>query len=211
MSRPRAALTIFDYGGGNLKSVSAAFRFLGFETEVTSRPEDIESAERLVLPGVGAFGDCIRALRKTGADTALKQFIAGGRPYLGICIGLQILFDRSEESPDEPGLGVFTGNVVRFAPSAGIKVPHMGWNRLLFKGNSPLFGEIENGSWFYFAHSFHASAGQRGQVAATARHGTEFTAAVSGGNVFACQFHPEKSSGAGLRVLKNFALFQPDG
>lgn len=210
VSRARPPLTIFDYGGGNLKSVSAAFGFLGFETETTSRPSGIAAAERLVLPGVGAFGDCVRSLRKTGADTALREFIASGRPYLGICVGLQVLFDRSEESPGAAGLGVFSGGVVRFEPSGGLKVPHMGWNRLALRGGSPLFSGIENGSRFYFAHSFHAPSG-RGPVAATARHGTEFTAAVSGGNVFACQFHPEKSSDAGLRVMKNFALFQPEG
>ena len=221
----KPALTIFDYGGGNLKSVSAAFRFLGFEAKTTSRPEDITVAQRLVLPGVGAFGECVRALRKTGADTALKRFIKSGRPYLGICLGLHILFEGSEEDPGERGIGVFGGNVERIVPSAdfkdngikatGIKVPHMGWNRVFFKsdppgGSPPLFDGIENGQRFYFAHSFRAPSGNGTPVEATANHGGEFAATVRRGSVFACQFHPERSSDAGLQMLKNFALFRTE-
>ena len=203
-----SGLTVFDYGGGNLKSVFSAFRFLGFDVKVTSCPADIADARKLILPGVGAFGDCVHSLRRTGADKAVRNFIQSGRPYLGVCLGLQILFESSEESPDEPGLGVFKGSVVRFARSDRLKIPHMGWNRLEIRGGGPLFSGVENGSWFYFVHSFHASPEREAVVAATAAHGREFTAAVSSENIFACQFHPERSSDAGLRMLRNFALYE---
>ncbi len=200
-------ITVFDYGGGNLKSVFNAFKFLGFPATATSSPGDIRKAERLVLPGVSAFGDCAAAMRKTGAADAVREFIESGKPYLGICLGMHILFSESEESPGEPGLSVFEGRVVKLPSSPGIKVPHMGWNRLETR-DCAMFGGVENGSWLYFAHSFHAAPEDDSIVAARTEHGVNFTAAVEKNNVFACQFHPERSSSAGLEILRNFALFQ---
>jgi len=203
-------VAVFDYGMGNQQSVLNAFRFLGFKARVVSDAQGIAESERLVFPGVAAFGDCSLSLKKTGAAEAIRDFIQSGRPYLGMCLGLQILFEGSEESHSEPGLGVLKGRVRRF-PSRrrGIKIPHMGWNRVFLKRNSPLFKGIEDASWFYFAHSFHVDSDDDSIVAAETEHGVRFTAAVTEKNVFACQFHPEKSSEAGLKILRNFAGFQP--
>ncbi len=209
--RSNGEITVVDYGTGNIRNVFNAFSFLGLDVCVTSDPRRIAGSERLVLPGVGAFGDCSRALKKTGAASAVRDFIDTGRPYLGICLGLQILFENSDECPDEPGLGIFKGRTVRFSPGPGLKVPHMGWNRVALKKKSKLFSGVEEGSWFYFVHSFHVESAEDSIVAAESEHGVVFTAAVEKKSVFACQFHPEKSSGTGLKILRNFSAFQPEG
>ncbi len=203
-------VTVFDYGMGNQQSVLNAFRFLGFKVRAISDAKSIEGSERLVFPGVAAFGDCSQSLKETGAAGAIRDFIDSGRPYLGMCLGLQILFEHSDESPGEPGLGIFRGRVRRF-PSGlpGLKIPHMGWNRVCLKKPSPLFSGISDENWFYFAHSFRVDSDDDSIIAAETEHGVRFAAAVAKNNVFACQFHPEKSSGAGLKILKNFAEFQP--
>ncbi len=202
-------ITVFDYGMGNLKSVFNAFRFLGFDVVVTSDPARIASAGRLVFPGVGAFGECAKFLKRNGAASAIADFINSGRPYLGICIGLQILFERSAESPGEEGLGVFEGDVLKFSPDSRLKVPHMGWNRVVQKAESRIFEGVEDGSWFYFVHSFYAEPQDDSVVAARSGYGVDFAAALEKNNIFACQFHPERSSDTGLKILRNFAEFQP--
>ncbi len=206
--RSGGKVTVVDYGMGNIRSVSGAFKFLGVDVCVTSDPKRVAESERLVLPGVAAFGECSKALKKTGAADAVRDFINSGRPYLGICLGFHILFDGSEESPDEPGLGIFKGRVKRFSPAPGLKVPHMGWNRVALKSGSRLFGGVADESWLYFVHSFHVESDDRSIVSAETEHGVRFASAVEKDNVFACQFHPERSSDTGLKILRNFAGFQ---
>lgn len=198
-------ITIVDYGMGNLRSVSRAFENQGYEVEVTSDREKISVAGGLVLPGVGHFGACVKNLQQLGLTDLIDSHIKSGKPFLGICLGLQVLFEQSEESPGYPGLGVFKGRVVRFPRSRDLKVPHMGWNQIHFENGSPILKGIPDGSWFYFVHSYYVEPAEEGIRNITTDYGVTFTAAVERDNVFACQFHPEKSSELGLRILKNFA------
>ena len=200
-------IAIVDYGMGNLRSVSKAFDLQGFAVTVTRDPKVISQASGLVLPGVGAFGDCVRNLDSYGLTAPIKDYIDSGRPFLGICLGLQVLFEESEESPGAPGFGVFKGRVVRFPDfkEERLKVPHMGWNQILIQKEVPVLEGIPERSWFYFVHSYYPSPEDGSIVAVKADYGIEFTAAVSKGNVFASQFHPEKSSSLGLKILRNFA------
>ena len=201
-------IAIVDYGMGNLRSVSKAFQSQGFTVNVTRDPGDIRSASGLVLPGQGAFGDCVKNLEENGIFQTIKEFIQSGRPYLGICLGLQVLFEGSEESPGVAGLGLLKGKVVRF-PSfkkERLKVPHMGWNRIGIRKKTALLEGIPDGSWFYFVHSYFPVPEDESVTAVTCTYGLEFTAAVATGNIFACQFHPEKSSAYGLMLLRNFGL-----
>lgn len=200
-------IAIVDYGMGNLRSVSKAFQSQGFPVVVTNNPKDIESASGLVLPGVGAFGDCAKHLQEFGLTEPIKEFIDSGEPFLGICLGLQILFESSEECPDVKGLGILRGEVVRFPvfEKERLKVPHMGWNRIAIMKRVPVLEGIPEGSWFYFVHSYYAVPEDEGVIAIKTHYGIDFTAAVQKGNIFACQFHPEKSSTLGLRILSNFA------
>lgn len=201
-------IAIVDYGMGNLRSVSKAFQSQGFTVNVTKDPGDIRSASGLVLPGQGAFGDCVKNLEENGIFQTIKEFIQSGKPYLGICLGLQVLFEGSEESPGVAGLGLLKGKVVRF-PSfkkERLKVPHMGWNRIGIRKKTALLEGIPDGSWFYFVHSYFPVPEDESVTAVTCTYGMEFTAAVATGNIFACQFHPEKSSAYGLLLLRNFGL-----
>jgi len=200
-------IAIVDYGMGNLRSVSKAFHLQGFPVTVTRDPEEISGASGLVLPGVGAFGDCVRNLDDYGLTSPIKEFIDSGRPFLGICLGLQVLFEESEESPGVRGFGVFKGKVVRFPDlkKERLKVPHMGWNEILIQKEVPMLEGIPDKSWFYFVHSYYPVPEDDSIIAVKADYGIEFTATVSKGNVFASQFHPEKSSELGLRILRNFA------
>ncbi|MEW6145745.1 MAG: imidazole glycerol phosphate synthase subunit HisH [Thermodesulfobacteriota bacterium] len=201
-------IAIVDYGMGNLRSVSKALESQGFTVSVTKDPRDIEKASGLVLPGQGAFGDCVRNLEENGITETIKEFIGSGKPYLGICLGLQVLFEESEESPGVSGLGLLKGRVVRF-PSfkeERLKVPHMGWNRIDIRKRSALLEGVPDGSWFYFVHSYYPVPEDESAIAITCKYGLEFTAAVAVDNIFACQFHPEKSSSHGLRLLRNFGL-----
>lgn len=186
-------IAVIDYGVGNLFSVSKAVEASGATVEVTGDPDRIRAAEKLILPGVGAFGDCMRNLRAAGLDGLIVDEIGRGKPLMGICVGLQILFEGSEESPGINGLGVFKG-VVRKIRAEGLKVPHMGWNKVT--------GAVEG--YFYFVHSYHAVPEDRALIAATTEYGESLTAAVARDNIFAVQFHPEKSGDVGLQVLKNF-------
>lgn len=200
-------IAIVDYGMGNLRSVSKAFQSQGIQAVVTRDPELISGASGLVLPGVGAFGDCVRNLEQYGLKGPILDFIASGRPFLGICLGLQVLFESSEESPGANGLGLLKGKVVRFRfpEEERLKVPHMGWNRISIKKDVPLLKGVPDRSWFYFVHSYYPVPEDSSLTAITSEYGIEFTAAASYENVFACQFHPEKSSAYGLSILRNFA------
>jgi glutamine amidotransferase len=200
-------IVIVDYGMGNLRSVGKAFLSQGISASVTRDQDEISRADGLVLPGVGAFGDCMKNLAEYGLVDPIKEHINSGKPFLGICLGLQLLFEGSEESPDVPGLGVLEGSVVRFSQSEDerLKVPHMGWNRISIKKGIPILAGIPDESWFYFVHSYYPVPKDAGVIAVTSRYGVDFTAAVARDNLFACQFHPEKSSADGLRILRNFA------
>lgn len=202
-------IAVIDYGVGNLFSVEKALAHVGAEVEVTHEAEKIAQAEKLVLPGVGAFGDCMKRLEATGLIPVILREIRAGKPLLGICVGLQILFEGSDESPDVAGLSVFSGRVRRIeAPQ--LKIPHMGWNSLEFNeasgkdGKSALFRDIQEGAYVYFVHSYHAVPEDAQIITAQATYGERITAAVAQANVQAVQFHPEKSGAVGSAILKNF-------
>jgi glutamine amidotransferase len=200
-------IAIIDYGVGNLFSVEKAFAALGAEAKITNNPSEIKAAEKLVLPGVGAFGDCMKNLEESGLIPLLKAEVAAGKPLLGICVGLQILFDGSEESSESRGLGFIPGQVKKIQ-AEGLKVPHMGWNRLHIaeprKGQDLVAGLEQDKEYGYFVHSFHAVPADKNVITATTNYGGEVTAAVQCGNIFATQFHPEKSGDVGLRIIDNF-------
>ncbi|KJU83857.1 imidazole glycerol phosphate synthase, glutamine amidotransferase subunit [Candidatus Magnetobacterium bavaricum] len=203
-------IAIVDYGMGNLRSVAKGFLKVGAEAVVTSRVEDIDSAAGVVLPGVGAFRDCMANLDALSLAEVVVRCIEKGKPFLGICLGLQLLFTESEEFGHCKGLNVFDGKVVRF-PANDLKVPHMGWNRVVPTKHTPLLdniaGDTEGGQYFYFVHSFYVAPTDASIVAATTQYGIDFTSMIARDNVFAMQFHPEKSQKLGLGILKNFAAF----
>ncbi|MBM3983678.1 MAG: imidazole glycerol phosphate synthase subunit HisH [Planctomycetes bacterium] len=197
---------IVDYGMANLRSVQKAFERVGHAATVSADPTRAAAAGRLVLPGVGAFRDAIARVRETGLDDVVRRHIESGRPFLGICLGMQMLFDRDHEDGTHDGLGLFGGDVVRFADVPGLKVPHMGWNTLRFPGPAcPLFAGLPDEPAVYFVHSYFAQPTDRAVVAAEADYPGAFCAAVWKDNVFATQFHPEKSQRAGLQMLRNFS------
>jgi glutamine amidotransferase len=198
-------IAIIDYGMGNLRSVQKALEHVGQSAEITSDPERIRSATRVILPGVGAFADAAAELRRTGLGEAFREAVEAGKPCLGVCLGLQLLFDVSEEDGLHEGLGLLPGRVVRFPPSPGLKIPHMGWNTLSVKRPAPLLKGLISGPSVYFVHSYHAVASRPEDVAAESDHGGPFTAMVWRDNLMACQFHPEKSQRVGLAMYANFA------
>ncbi len=202
-------IALLDYGSGNMRSVEKALRKAGADVQVTTRPEGMKDAKAIVLPGVGAFDDCLSAMQRQELQEAIKQFIATGRPFLGICVGYQALFEKSEEfNSCASGLGIFRGKVVRFPTKPGLKVPQIGWNQIRFvRPECPLFRGIEDGSHVYFVHSFYPQPEDDSIVACRTDYGGEFASAVWRGNVFATQFHPEKSQGVGLKLLQNFVEF----
>lgn len=195
-------IAIIDYGMGNLRSVEKAFAKVGVPVQVTSDAETIRQAPGVVLPGVGAFADCMQNLQEYGLADVVKEVISAGKPLLGICVGMQILFEAGEENGYHQGLGIF-GGVVRKIPGS-LKVPQIGWNNLNVVQNSPLFAGIPENSYVYFVHSYYAVPTEQNIVTATTVYGQELTVAVQKDNVFAVQFHPEKSSAVGLQMLKNF-------
>ena len=197
-------VAVIDYDAGNIKSVLKAFRYLGQDVELTRDPETIRRADHVVLPGVGAFGDAMKRLNDYGLVDVIKQVAGDGTPFLGICLGLQLLFDSSEESPGAVGLGILKGTNVRFTETPGYKIPQIGWNSLHLKNNGKLFEGIEDGAFVYFVHSFYAADCEEA-VIATAEYGAPLTAAVQRDNVFGCQFHPEKSGPVGLNILRAFS------
>ena len=195
-------IVLIDYGVGNLYSVAKAAAYVGGDVKISSAAEDIKRADKIILPGVGAFGDCMKNLAATGLIPTIKQEISSGKPLLGICVGLQILFAGSEESPEVDGLKIFSGRVKRIR-AGNLKIPHMGWNSIKF-GDSKLFAGLSGEPYFYFVHSYHASPDDKNIIAATTTYGEKVTAAIEFENIFATQFHPEKSGDVGLHVLKNF-------
>jgi imidazole glycerol-phosphate synthase subunit HisH len=201
-------IAVVDYGMGNLRSVSKALEHVapGAEVLVTADPEVISGCERVVVPGQGAMPDCMRQLGASGARDAVIE-AAASKPFLGICIGLQMLFERGEEG-DTPGLGLLAGSVPRF-PASALKIPHMGWNEVIQKRDHPLWEGIADRSRFYFVHSYYPAPRNPADVAATATYGAPFTCAVARDNIFAVQFHPEKSQSAGLQLLSNFLSWRP--
>ena len=199
---PRVA--VIDYGSGNLRSVEKALQHAGAEAVHCDSADALETCVSIVLPGVGSFGDCARSLQERGLTAPLRAWLAAGRPYLGICLGYQILFEGSDESPDAAGLGHWRGRVVRFPAQPGLKVPHMGWNTLQRRAAEPLFDGVTDPIHVYFVHSYFPAPDDAGLVTATSAHGVEFAAAARSGRVHGVQFHPEKSQAAGLRMLGNF-------
>ena len=198
-------IAIIDYGVGNLFSLSSSFKAIGADTVVTGDPEVIKKADKLILPGVGAFGDAAEKLRNSGLDSVIKEEVANGKPLLGICLGMQLLFEKSFEYGEHIGLGLIKGEVVGMQNRIpeNLKIPHIGWNALQFKNKSPLFKYVNDGDCVYFVHSFYAENCDDSLIA-TAEYGKNITAAVQNGNVYGCQFHPEKSGRVGLNIFKAF-------
>ncbi len=199
----KCMIAIIDYGAGNLSSVEKALMYLGSPCTVTAKPEELLACDGAVLPGVGAFGDAMSNLRGRGLEEPICRFAASGRPFLGICLGLQILFESSEESPGVSGLGLLKGKILRLPGDRGVKVPHMGWNSLDVPKPGGLFRGLGREPYVYFVHSYYLQA-QEDIVTATAEYGVTIHAAVEKGNLYACQFHPEKSGETGLVILRNF-------
>ncbi len=197
-------IALIDYGSGNVRSVAKALARVGAQVRLVGSPEDLEGARAAVLPGVGAFDDCLQAMQKQELIEGVRRFIQSGRPFLGICVGYQALFERSEEfNSRAPGLGIFSGSVVRF--SAAKKIPQIGWNQIeILRPECPLFRNIASGSYFYFVHSFYPRPREEAIVASRTKYGETFASSVWKDNVFATQFHPEKSQKVGLQVLANF-------
>ena len=198
-------IAIIDYDAGNLKSVEKALVSLGEKPIITRSREEILASDKVILPGVGSFGDAMEKLHQYELVDVIREVTDRKTPFLGICLGLQLLFSGSAESPGVPGLGILPGEILRIPDAPGLKIPHIGWNSLDIKEGTRLFQGIENGSYVYFVHSYYLKASDDGIVAATTEYSTCIHAAVEKDNVFACQFHPEKSSDVGLKILKNFA------
>lgn len=198
-------IAIVDYGMGNLRSVQKAFEYLGYDAAITDQGKALENASHIVLPGVGAFRDAIAALKAKDLDGMIKKEVAEGKPFLGICLGMQMLFDRSSEDGEYEGLGLIGGEVVRF--DTDLKIPHIGWNTLYYNKRTALFDGIDD-NFFYFVHSYHAAKVAKEDVETTCVYGYEFVASVNRDNVWGVQFHPEKSGDTGLKVLKNFGAIK---
>lgn len=199
-----SSLGIIDYGAGNLASVHNSFRAIGIEAKLVRTPQELEGLTHLVLPGVGAFGDCAAALQKQGLADCIRHWIAADKPFLGICIGYQILFESSDETPGAQGLGIFKGHVRRFTEQ-GLKIPHMGWNEVIPTDTThPIWADMGAAPYFYYVHSYYPVPEEPGLTAATSCYGDTYAAAIIKGRVIATQFHPEKSQVQGLRLLKNF-------
>ena len=198
-------IAIVDYGVGNLFSLVSSLKALGLAAEVTGDAGRLRAADRIILPGVGAFGDAMAALRSRGLEGPVKEYAASGRPFLGICLGLQLLFEESEEAPGVPGLGLFRGKIVRIPQKEGLKIPHIGWNSLALRQQGGLFQGLEEEPYVYFVHSYYLHASDPSIVSAQTEYGVVIDAAVCRGSLHAVQFHPEKSGKTGLAMLKNFA------
>lgn len=197
-------IAIIDYGAGNLRSVEKALRHIGCQCRIVSSGDELDQASGAVLPGVGAFGEAMRGLESRGLDQAVRDFVRSGRPFLGICLGLQVLFESSEESPGVAGLGLMKGRILRLPAESGLKIPHVGWNSLEADRPGWLLDGLGAEPYVYFVHSYYLRAGED-VVSARAQYGADIHAAVEKGNLAACQFHPEKSGETGLQILRNFA------
>lgn len=197
-------IAIIDYDAGNIKSVEKALVLLGEEPVITRDPKVILAADKVILPGVGAFGDAMHNLKMYGLDKVIHEVVAKKTPFLGICLGLQLLFERSDETPGVEGLGVLKGEILRIPDKEGLKIPHMGWNSLNLVNGGRLFKNLPKNPYVYFVHSYYLKASDKSIVKAETEYSTLIHASVEQDNVFACQFHPEKSSDTGLQILKNF-------
>lgn len=197
-------VAIIDYDAGNIKSVEKAMVLLGQEVETTRDPGVIRNADRVILPGVGSFGDAMGKIRQYGLEKVIRQVAEDGTPFLGICLGLQLLFEGSDEAPGVSGLGVLKGEILRIPDVPGLKIPHMGWNSLEFPRKGRLFRNLPEEPYVYFVHSYYLKAADAGIVTAATEYGVQIHASVEKGQVFACQFHPEKSGDVGLQILRNF-------
>ncbi|MED9965347.1 MAG: imidazole glycerol phosphate synthase subunit HisH [Blautia sp.] len=202
---------IIDYDAGNIRSVEKALHYIGEETIVSRDAETLLKADRVILPGVGSFGQAMENLHRYGLVPVLREIADRGTPFLGICLGLQLLFESSEENPGVEGLGLLKGKIVKIPPKEGLKIPHMGWNSLHLQNEGRLFRNVLEGSYVYFVHSYYLQAEEPQIVKATTDYSACIHASVEKGNVFACQFHPEKSSRWGLEILKNFASIEKEG
>lgn len=197
-------ISIIDYGAGNIRSVEKAFSFLGCNVEITSDIQVIKKSEKIVLPGVGSFGSAFSNLKESGLIPVIKEAIADNKPFFGICLGYQMLFDGSEEDGGIEGLGIFQGDVKRFPQTEGFTIPQIGWNSLNLKKESKIFDGLANESYVYFVHSYYVESKDRNIVSSTTNYILDFDSSISSGNIYGCQFHPEKSSDVGLSILKNF-------
>ncbi len=197
-------IAIIDYDAGNIRSVEKALQFLGQEVKITRDREEILGADKVVLPGVGSFGDAMGKLHQYGLVEVIRQVAEKKTPFLGICLGLQLLFERSDESPGVEGLGILKGEILRIPEGEGRKIPHMGWNSLELRNQGQLFAGLSGEPYVYFVHSYYLKARDEQIVKATTEYGVTIHASVEQDNIFACQFHPEKSSDTGLKILKNF-------
>ena len=197
-------IAIIDYDAGNIKSVEKAMQLLGQDVTITRDRETILQADKVILPGVGAFGDAMGKIRQYGLEEVIGEVVDQKTPFLGICLGLQLLFERSDETPGVEGLGILKGEILRSPDKEGLKIPHMGWNSLRFPNQGRLFKGLPEEPYVYFVHSYYLKAKEEEIVTATTEYGTLIHASVEKGNVFACQFHPEKSSDTGIQILKNF-------
>ena len=197
-------IAMIDYDAGNIKSVEKALQKLGADVVITKDSQVILGADKVILPGVGSFGDAMDNLKKYGLDEVIHQVVEKGTPFLGICLGLQLLFERSDESPEATGLGILKGEILRIPDAEGLKIPHMGWNSLHLQNNGRLFNGLKENDYVYFVHSYYLKAEDAEIVKATTNYSVNIHASVEKDNVFACQFHPEKSSDVGLQILKNF-------
>ena len=197
-------IAIIDYDAGNIKSVEKAMQLLGQDVTITRDRETILQADKVILPGVGAFGDAMGKIRQYGLEEVIGEVVDQKTPFLGICRGLQLLFERSDETPGVEGLGILKGEILRIPDKEGLKIPHMGWNSLKFQNQGRLFANLPEEPYVYFVHSYYLRAADEGIVTATTEYSTHIHASVEKDNVFACQFHPEKSSDVGIQILKNF-------
>ena len=202
---------IIDYDAGNIRSVEKALQSLSEEAVVTRDRDTILNADRVILPGVGAFGDAMEKIRRYGLEEVIREVVSQRTPFLGICLGLQLMFERSDESDGVAGLGLLKGEILRIPESEGLKIPHIGWNSLTFPNRGRLFEGIPENSYVYFVHSYYLKAADERIVTAATEYGATIHASVEKDNIFACQFHPEKSSAVGLKILKNFISIKREG
>ena len=197
-------IAIIDYVAGNIKSVEKAMQYLGQDVKITRDKDEILASDHVILPGGGAFGDAMGKIRDYGLESVIHDVVDRGTPFLGICLGLQLMFESSDETPGVSGLGLLPGKILRIPDKEGLKIPHMGWNSLKIRQEAKLFKGVKVGSYVYFVHSYYLKAANESDVAATTEYSVKIDASVEHNNIFACQFHPEKSSAVGLKILKNF-------